>query len=160
MNRGAWWAPVHGVKRVRHDWSHLAQHSKFYKVKKKRKTESLASILSRGICIFGSGGDLLIGFQVHGWSLIGCNGTIKWSGDNFKKKRKGKWIMDTQSCPTLCDTMDYSLPGSSILGIFQARVLEWVAISFSRESSWSSDQTWVSCIVGRCFTIWATREVF
>ena len=39
----------------------------------------------------------------------------------------------TQSCPTLCDPMDYSLPGSSIRGIFQARVLEWVAISFSRE---------------------------
>ena len=93
MNRGAWWAPVHGVKRVRHDWSHLAQHSKFYKVKKKkkRKTESLASILSRGICIFGTGEDLLIGFQVHGWFLIGCNGTTKWSGDNFKKKKKGKW---------------------------------------------------------------------
>ena len=40
-----------------------------------------------------------------------------------------------QSCPTLCDPMDYSLPGSSVHGIFQARILEWVAISFSRESS-------------------------
>ena len=40
-----------------------------------------------------------------------------------------------QSCPTLCDPMDYSLPGSSIHGIFQARVLEWVAVSFSRRSS-------------------------
>ena len=40
-----------------------------------------------------------------------------------------------QSCPTLCDPMDCSLPGSSIHGIFQARVLEWVAISFSRRSS-------------------------
>ena len=38
-----------------------------------------------------------------------------------------------QSCPTLCDPMDYSLPGSSVHGIFQARVLEWVAISFSRD---------------------------
>ena len=65
----------------------------------------------------------------------------------------------TQSCPTLCDPMNCSLPGSSIHGILQARVLEWVAISFSRGSSRPRDRTWVSCIVGRCFTIWATREV-
>ena len=63
-----------------------------------------------------------------------------------------------QSCLTPCDPMDYSLPCSSIHGIFQARVLEWVAISFSRGSSWPRDRTWVSHIVGRCFTIWATRE--
>ena len=53
----------------------------------------------------------------------------------------------------------YSLPGSSIHGIFQAGILEWVAISFSRRSSQSRDWTWVSHIVGRRFTIWATREV-
>ena len=56
-----------------------------------------------------------------------------------------------QSCPTLCDPMDCSLPRSSIHGIFQARVLEWVAISFSRGSSPPRDWTWVSRIVGRCF---------
>ena len=44
-----------------------------------------------------------------------------------------------QSCPTLCDPMDCNLPGSSVLGIFQARGLEWVAISFSRESSLPRD---------------------
>ena len=54
--------------------------------------------------------------------------------------------------------MDCSLPGSSICGIFQASVLEWVAISFSRGSSWPRDQIQVSCIAGRCFIIWATRE--
>ena len=44
-----------------------------------------------------------------------------------------EWVSEvTQSCPTLSDPMDYSLPGSSIHGIFQARVLEWVAISFSK----------------------------
>ena len=64
-----------------------------------------------------------------------------------------------QSCPTLCDPMDYSLPGSSIYGIFQARLLVWVAISFSRRSSRPRDWTRVSHIVGRCFTVWATREV-
>ena len=54
--------------------------------------------------------------------------------------------------------MDYSLPGSSIHGIFQARVLEWDAIFFSRGSSQPRDQTQVSHIAGRRFTIWATRE--
>ena len=54
--------------------------------------------------------------------------------------------------------MDCSLSGSSVHGIFQARVLEWIAISFSRGSSWARNRTWVSCIAGRCFTVWATRE--
>ena len=63
-----------------------------------------------------------------------------------------------QSCPTLCDPMDCSLPGSSLHGILQARVLEWVAISFSRGSSQSRDRTWVSCIPGRRFNLWATRK--
>ena len=53
----------------------------------------------------------------------------------------------TQSCLTLCNPMDCSLPGSSVHGIFQARVLEWVAISFSRGSSWSRDWTQPSRII-------------
>ena len=57
-----------------------------------------------------------------------------------------------QSCPTLCNPMDCSLPGFSVHGIFQARVLEWVAISFSRGSSRPRDQTQVSLIAGRHFT--------
>ena len=64
-----------------------------------------------------------------------------------------------QSCPTLCNPMDCSLPGFSIHGIFQARILEWVAISFSRRSSQPRDWTWVSHIVGRRFTIWTTRKL-
>ena len=54
--------------------------------------------------------------------------------------------------------MDCSLPDSSVHGIFQARLLERIAISFSRESSWPRDWTRVSRIVGRRFTVWATRE--
>ena len=69
-----------------------------------------------------------------------------------------KWSEVAQSCPTLCNPMDYSLPGSSVHGIFQARVLEWVAISFSRVSSWPKDQIQVSRIAGRRFNLWATRE--
>ena len=63
-----------------------------------------------------------------------------------------------QLCPTLCDPMDSNLPGSAIYGIFQARILEWAAISFSRGSSQPRDRTWVSCTADRRFTIWATRE--
>ena len=58
-----------------------------------------------------------------------------------------------------CDHMDCSLPGSSVVEVLQARILEWVAISFSRGSSWPRDQTQVSCAAGRFFTNWATREV-
>ena len=54
--------------------------------------------------------------------------------------------------------MDLGLPGSSIHRILQARILEWVAIPFSRKSSWPRDWIQVSCIAGRLFTIWATRE--
>ena len=66
------------------------------------------------------------------------------------------WV--AQSCPTLCDPMDCRLSGSSDHGILQARILEWVAIPFSKGSSWPRDWTQVSHIVGRCFTLWATRE--
>ena len=59
-------------------------------------------------------------------------------------------------CPTLLQPMDYSLPGSSVHGIFQARILGWVAISFSRESSWARDPTSSGtrgfCLTGRFFT--------
>jgi len=48
--------------------------------------------------------------------------------------------------------MDWSLPGFSVHGILQARILEWVAISFSRESSRPRNDTWVSCIAGKFFT--------
>ena len=65
-----------------------------------------------------------------------------------------------QSCSILCDPMDRSLPGSSILEIFQARILEWVAIFFSRGSSPPRDQTRVSGITGGFFTVWATMEAF
>ena len=67
-------------------------------------------------------------------------------------------VLVTQSCLTLCDPMDCSPPGSSVHWILQARMLEWVAISFSRGISSAGDWTWVSCIAGKLFTEWATRE--
>ena len=57
-----------------------------------------------------------------------------------------------KSCPTLCNPMDCSPPSLSVHGISQERILEWVAISFSRGSSWTRDQIWISCIAGRFFT--------
>ena len=71
---------------------------------------------------------------------------------------KGKESEAAQSCPTLCDPMNCSLPGSSVHGIFPSRVQQWVAISSSGGSSRPRDWTRVSCIAGRHFTIWATRE--
>ena len=62
------------------------------------------------------------------------------------------------SCPTLFDPRDCSPPGSSVLGILQARKLEWVAIPCSKGSSQPRDWTRVFCIAGRFFTIWAIRE--
>ena len=58
----------------------------------------------------------------------------------------------TKSCSTLCDPMDCRPPSSSVYGIFPARILMWVAISSSRGSSWSWDQSRVSCIAGKFFT--------
>ena len=60
-----------------------------------------------------------------------------------------------QSCPTLCDPMNYT-----VHGIFQARLLEWVAFPFSRGSSQPRDQTQVSHIAGRSFTSWAARKAY
>ena len=74
--------------------------------------------------------------------------------DQYIVMHEVKWSEVTQSCPTLCDPVDCSLPGSSVHGIFQAIVLEWIAISFSRGSSQPRDRTRVSCIVDRRFTIW------
>ena len=64
----------------------------------------------------------------------------------------------TQSCPVLCNIMDCSPPGSSVHGIFQPRILEWVARPSSRGSSQPKDRTQVSRNAGGFFTPWATRE--
>ena len=69
------------------------------------------------------------------------------------------WNEVAQSFRTLWDPMGCSPPGSSVHGILQARILEWVAIFFTRESSQPRDQTQVSRIAGRCFNLWATGEV-
>ena len=69
------------------------------------------------------------------------------------------YMLVAHSCPTLCDPMDCSPPGSSVHWILQASILEWVAIAFSRGSCQPRDWTQVSHTPGRLFTIWATGEV-
>ena len=74
------------------------------------------------------------------------------------RSEMGVKVVAAQSCLTLCDPMDCSPPGSSVFGILQARMLEWVAIPFFWGSSRPKDWTWVSYIAGGFLTIWATGE--
>ena len=73
-------------------------------------------------------------------------------GDNFTDQEI-HYQFPQMLCPVLCDTMDCSPPGSSVHGILQARIPEWVAIPFSRGPSQPTDQTQISCTAGRFFTI-------
>ena len=113
-----------------------------------------SSCRSRALDSCGSWAQLLRGL----WDLSGSGTELVFpalAGSFFttEPSRKpqhflGMWA---QSCHTLCDCMDCSPPGSSVHGIFQARILEWVAICFSRGSSQPRDQTHISCIscIGR-----------
>ena len=69
-----------------------------------------------------------------------------------------EWVKVAQLCLTLCDPMDCTQPASSVHGIFQARILAWVAVPFSRGSSQPRYWTQVSHIAHGFFTIWTTRE--
>jgi len=85
-------------------------------------------------------------------------GNTMWTVKSYESWWECLKVLVAQSCLTFCDPMDCSPPGSSVHGILQARILEWVAISFSRVSSWPWDRTQISHIAGRLFTDWATRE--
>ena len=87
---------------------------------------------------------------------------LSWAELGFSWLEPGKWKESevAQSCLTLCDPTDCGLPDFSVHGIFQAAIPEWVAISFSRGSSRPTDQTWVSCIAGRHFTLWPNPTVY
>ena len=82
-------------------------------------------------------------------------------GISFLSIYQSKRCRCAQLCPTLCNFTDCSLPGSPAHGIFQARIIEWAAISFSRGDFWSRDRTPISCVscIGRqTLYHWATRE--
>ena len=146
MDREAWSAEVHGVTKSRTRLSSWTELNSFHK-------EGLSSLISISNFFF---------FFLSQW----CSWTQRSQDKALFKNfflflaifRKVKMLV-TQSCPTLCDTMDCNSPGSSVHGILQARILEWVAVAFPSESSWLRGWILVSCIAGGFFTIWATREV-
>ena len=69
-------------------------------------------------------------------------------------------LLVARLCQNLWDPVDCSPPGFSVCGIFQARITKWVAIAFSKGSSWPRNPIQVSRTVGKVFTIWATRETW
>ena len=90
-----------------------------------------------------------------------------WGHKEFNTTERLNWtelsifnmcVLVAQLCPTLCNLMVCSPSGSSVHRILQARILEWIAISFSRGSSHPRDRTQVSCTAGRFFTSWATAS--
>ena len=100
-------------------------------------------------------------FTLKIWDILLC-AAVPWKYPcsiliNVKKKVKLTYDVESQNS-NYSDPMNSSPPGSSVHGIFQARVLEWVAVPFSRGSSQPRDWTQVSRIAGRFFTVWATRE--
>ena len=80
-----------------------------------------------------------------------CPRIAWWCGSLLLTLKLG--LRTPKSCVRLCDSVDCRLPGSSVHGILQARILEWIAIPFSRRSSWPRDQTPVSCTAGRFFLL-------
>ena len=97
-------------------------------------------------------------FPTHNWTRVSCIGgqiLYHWATRNSQFIQL---VLVAQSCPTLCNPMDCSLPGSSVHGISQARILKWVAVPFSKGSSWYRDWTRISCIADRFFTMWTIKE--
>ena len=161
MEGGDWWAAVRGVAKSWTWPSHFTFTVHFHTLEKETGTHSSAlawrvpgtgepgGLPSMGSCRVGHWSDLAAAAAV---SLQFAGAPLPLAQNKVKESEVA------QSCPTLCDSVDCSPPGSSVHGILQARVLEWVAIAFSRGSSRPRDWTQVSRIAGRCFTIWATRE--
>ena len=130
------------------------------------------TVIQPSSALFSFGGNranicfqLLAKLAVQARTLLGEQGWVYTGLDTGEQRLeartclpKGKKVLVAQLYLTLWYPLDCSPPGSSVHGILQARKLEWVAIPFSRGSSLPSDRTQVSCIAGRFFTIWATRE--
>ena len=144
-DKEVWRAAVHGLQRVRHDLVTSNNNSPH---------KALLLLLSRFSRVSDS-------VRPHRWQPTrlprpwDSPGKNTGVGPHFllqcMKVESEREV--AQSCLTLCDPMDCSLSGSSVHGIFQARLLEWIAISFSRGSSRPRNRTPVSRIAGRCFTV-------
>ena len=90
------------------------------------------------------------------WLLTRVGGVCVWERETERERERQRVSPSVVS--NCWDPLVCSLPGFSIHGILQARILEWVGIPFSRGSSWPRDPTWITCIAGRFFTVWAPRE--
>ena len=88
--------------------------------------------------------------NLKGTCIFKCTYNMHWPSSSL--------VLVAQSSLTLCNPMDCSPPGSSVHGIIQAKILEWIVIPFFRDSSWTSDWSQVSCIAGKFFNVWATKE--
>ena len=136
----------------------------------RRKGRKGSLILRNSDCVLGEANNRGWGgwhHQLNGhwvnsrsWWWTGRPGMLQSMGS----QRVGHWatelniLMCAQLCLTLCDPVDCNSPGSSVHGIFQARILQWVAMSSSRESSWPRDRTRVFCIGRQILYHWATFE--
>ena len=100
----------------------------------------------------------LTSFRADWFDLLAVQGTLRRLLQHHNSKASIYQVLVTQLHPTLWDPMDCSPPGSSVHGISQARIREWVAIPFSRGSSQCREWIWVSHIAGKFFPIWATGE--
>jgi len=158
VNSGSWWwtekpgmLQSMGSQRVRHEWATELNWrvNKFpcFPTPSPHWTSKNGAPQYCGLISIHITGKVLVPFHVQ------C-GFLKESRYEEGRAR----CLVANSCPTLCDPMDCSPPGSSVHGISQSWILEWVAISSSRGSSRPRDQTQVPCPAGRFFTIWATRE--
>ena len=101
------------------------------------------------------------GLELHKYSQMIFNKgvmAIKWSKESLQQIVRCGYVKWLQFCPTLCDPMDCSPPGSLVHGILQARTLEWVAIPSCRGSYWPGDRTcisYVSCTVRQVLYHWS-----
>ena len=102
----------------------------------------------------------------HCWEQVSQTQMLKGAKQAKQMNKLGVKVLVTESCMTLCEPMDYNLPGSSVHGILQSRILNWVAMFFSSGSSWPRNQTFISCIsciAGGFFTVplaYETSKIF
>ena len=135
---GAWWPAIYGVAQ---SWTRLRWL---------RSSLAVWLVTCVGVSLLGF---MLCGTLCASWTQLTISFSMLGKFSTIIIK-----CLVTQSCLTLCEPMDYSPPGSSVHGILQASLLEWVAVPFSRGSSQPMDWTHISGTAGKFFTIWATRE--
>ena len=141
MDRGAWWATVHGVTRVGHDLSikpapppsPLLFHSRECSFLEDTGQKLLLRGHSSYDLLSDDAGKHCIYRHIHACMYMCVHPCIHTRIEKIRVGERQYAAKSLQSCPTLCDPMDGSPPGFPIPGILQARTLEWVAISFSNE---------------------------